>query len=111
MTDEPTIIEGTSNIFEDLGLPDAEIRLAKAELARVIRRAIVDRGLTQREAALVMGLKQPDVSDLMRGRLARFSMERLELCLNHLDMDIRIQVASRPTWKARAGLTVEFLPA
>ena len=107
----PAIEEGSGNVFADLGLPDAETRLAKALLVRVIQRYIEEHGLTQRQAADRMGLAQPDVSNLLRGRLANFSMERLELCLKRLDFDFRIQVASGPRWKKRAGITVEVVGA
>lgn len=111
MSDDTTVHDSSGNIFEDLGLPDAEERLAKAELARVIRRVLKDRGLTQVQAADLLNVKQPDVSDLVRGKLARFSMERLERFLNALDMEVRIQVGPRPANKQRAGVTVQLVPS
>jgi predicted XRE-type DNA-binding protein len=99
----------TGNVFEDIGAANADERLAKAELARVIRQAIEERELTQVEAAELLGMKQPDVSDLVRGKLARFSMERLERLLNALDLEVRIQVGPRPRGKRRAGITVEVV--
>jgi predicted XRE-type DNA-binding protein len=105
-------VEASSgNVFKDLGLPDAEQRLAKAELARVIRRLLQDRELSQADAATLLGIAQPDVSDLVRGRLARFSMERLERFLLTLGMDIRIQIAPPRRTKRRGALTVEVLGA
>ncbi|MFL5541486.1 MAG: helix-turn-helix domain-containing protein [Longimicrobiaceae bacterium] len=101
--------DSIGNVFEDLGLANPEERLAKAELARVIRKIVKERGLTQSEAAALLGVKQPDVSDLMRGKLARFSMERLERFLNALDMEVRIQVGPRPKGKDRAEVTVELV--
>jgi predicted XRE-type DNA-binding protein len=77
--------DSTGNVFEDMGMQDAEERLAKADLARVVRKTIRDRGLTQTEAADLLGVKQPDVSDLVRGKLPRFSIERLERFLIALD--------------------------
>jgi predicted XRE-type DNA-binding protein len=110
MSDEHAEVHDSSgNIFEDLGLPDPAERLAKAELTRVIRKVVKERGLTQSEAAGLLGVKQPDVSNLMRGKLARFSMERLERFLNALDMEVRIQVGPRPAGKSRAGVTVELV--
>ena len=53
----------------------------------------------------------PDMSDLLRGKLARFSQERLARFLNKLDMHVHIQVPPLPRRMARAGITVEFLPA
>jgi predicted XRE-type DNA-binding protein len=108
MSDEDlTVYESSGNVFEDMGVPDADVHLAKAMMTRVIRRKIQERGLTQAQAAKILGVKQPDVSDLLRGRLRRFSMERLERFLNALDMEIRVQVGPRPAGKARAGLTVQ----
>ena len=71
------IVAGSGNIFADLDLPDAEDRLAKAELARMIGAIIRDRGLTQAAAAKILGVDQPKVSALASGRLAGFSFERL----------------------------------
>ncbi len=59
--------------------------------------------------AELLGIAQPDVSDLVRGKLARFSMERLERFLNALDMEVRIQVAPKPKDKERAGISVELV--
>jgi predicted XRE-type DNA-binding protein len=110
MSDEDAEVhDSTGNIFEDMGMANPGERLAKAELARVIRRILKERGLTQGEAATLLGVKQPDVSDLMRGKLARFSMERLERFLNALDMEVRIQVGPRPEGKEQAGVTVELV--
>ena len=108
--EEPIAIEASSgNIFEDLGLPDAGERLAKAELARVIRNIVKDKKWTQRRAADVLRIAPPDVSDLMRGKLARFSQERLERFLNALGMDVRIRVGPRAAGKRPANVTVELV--
>ena len=109
MKNDHEVHDSSGNIFHDMGLRDAEERLAKAELARVIRKTIRERGLTQERAAAVLGAAQPDVSDLIRGKLSRFSMERLERFLNALDIEVRIQVGPRPSWKERAGITVEVV--
>ena len=108
--EEPIEIEASSgNVFEDLGLPDAGERLARAELARVIRKIVKDKNWTQRRAADVLGIAPPDVSDLMRGKLARFSQERLERFLNALDMDVHIRVGPRAAGKKQANVTVELV--
>jgi len=101
--------DSTGNVFLDMGMRDAEERLAKAELARVIRKEVADRGLTQTEAADLLGVKQPDISDLIRGKLARFSLGRLERFLNALDLEIRIQIGPRPRGKEQAGITVQVV--
>lgn len=84
--------ESSGNVFADLGLRDAEERLAKADLAIAISREIESRGLTQAGAAELLGVAQPDVSNLMRGRLSGYSMERLTRLLNALGQDVEIRI-------------------
>jgi predicted XRE-type DNA-binding protein len=98
------------NVFADLGLPDSEERLAKAELARQIGSIIDHRHLTQVEAAGVLGTAQPKVSDLLNGRLAGFSMERLIRFLVALDRDVQIVVRQKPRSHARARVSVAQVP-
>ncbi|MDP2957594.1 MAG: helix-turn-helix transcriptional regulator [Longimicrobiales bacterium] len=107
MSDDTTIHDSSGNVFQDMGMREAEERLAKAELARLVRREIAARRLTQAQAANLLGIQQPDVSDLVRGRLSRFSIARLERFLNAFDLEIRIQIGPRPPGKAQAGITVE----
>ncbi len=107
MSGEDTVHDSSGNVFRDMGMADADERLAKAELARVIRNTLRTRDLTQAQAAEVLGIAQPDVSDLIRGKLARFSRPRLERFLIALDLEIRIQVGPRPPEKAHAGISVE----
>jgi predicted XRE-type DNA-binding protein len=100
--DTDDVVETTTgNIFEDLGLPDAQTRLAKAELSRSIRQVLAAKGWKQREAAEVLGLAQSDVSDLIRGKLKRFSMERLHTLLMRLGADVRIEVGEPTLTSAR----------
>lgn len=87
--------ESSGNVFADLGLPDPDERLAKADLAIAIGREIDSRGLTQAEAAELLGVAQPDVSNLVRGRLSGYSIERLTRLLNALGQDVEIRI--RPT--------------
>src|SRR5687768_564406 len=104
------VVESSSgNVFEDLGLPDADERLAKAQLARIVRNTIRQRKWTQQEAATVLGIAPSDMSDLMRGKLARFSQERIARFLNALDLHVRIQVGPRPAGIKHAGVTVEMV--
>jgi predicted XRE-type DNA-binding protein len=105
----PTIEPSSGNVFADLGLPDADLRLVKAQLANLITSEIARRQLTQAQAAELMRLKQPDVSNLTRGRLKNFSQERLESCLNYLDFDIRIQVSPGSRWNTRPGVSVQLV--
>jgi len=100
--EEEVVYKAGENLFADLGRPNADELLAKAELARTIRHLIAARGLTQAVAAGVLGIAQPDVSNLHRGRLAGFSMERLYRFLNSLGQDIQIVVQPKPRSRARA---------
>jgi len=91
-----TLIESSGNVFADLGLKDAEEMMAKARLAGQLALAIRDLGLTQKQAAERMGLDQPKVSALMRGKLSGFSIERLVRGLVALDRDVEISVRTKP---------------
>lgn len=103
---EIPVTRGSGNVFADLGLANPEERLAKAELALAIARAIKERGLTQREAAALMGIDQPKVSHVLRGRLADFSTERLMSFLTGLGRDIEIVVRPAPKSRKRGRLHV-----
>jgi predicted XRE-type DNA-binding protein len=107
--EEVAIVHGSGNVFEDLGLPEPELWLAKADLTRVIEGIIKEREWTQRKAASVLGIATSDMSDLIRGKLKRFSLERLERFLIALDMDVRIQIAPRRARSKCAKLSVQLL--
>ena len=76
-TNDPAVERGGGNVFADLGLPDADTHLLKAELVGRIDAIVRRRGLTQTEAGRVLGLSQPDVSRLLRGDFREYSLERL----------------------------------
>jgi len=85
----------SGNVYADLGFPDAEEMLVKAELAQKISGIIARRGLTQAEAAELLGVDQPKVSALKRGRISGFSLERLLRFLILLGQDVDIVVKKR----------------
>jgi predicted XRE-type DNA-binding protein len=89
-------VEGSGNIFADLGVANPEEAQAKADLVDRIVDIIREHDLTQVQAAKVLGVDQPKVSALMRGRLTDFSIERLLRFLLLLGQDIRISVTGRP---------------
>lgn len=105
MSEKIKVTESSGNVFADLGLDNAQERLAKAELATVIAYVIESRRLTQVEAARIMGIDQPKVSNLIRGRLSGFSTDRLLGFLIRLERDITITV-SEPEKKRQGQLTV-----
>lgn len=94
--EEISVSASSGNVFDDLGLPNAQERLAKANLARQIKNTIARRRLTQTQAAALMGISQPKVSDLVRGKLSGFSMDRLFKVLLALNYDVRISVTPTP---------------
>jgi predicted XRE-type DNA-binding protein len=93
-------------VFEDLGLSDAAALLAKSELVSRISDIIAKRGLTQAQAAKVLGVSQPKVSALLRGNLDGFSSDRLFRFLNALGSDIEIAVKPRPRSSKRPAIRV-----
>lgn len=86
------VVVGSGNVFEDLGFTDAQELLTKAELTRQIYGILKTRRLTQHAAAKLLGVSQPDVSALMRGRHTGFSAERLFRLLTMLGRDVEIVV-------------------
>jgi predicted XRE-type DNA-binding protein len=92
MSDDFIIIEGSGNVFADLGLPNAEERLIKADLATQIAGGIRARRLTQAKAADLFGIDQPKISRLLNGQLSGFSTERLIHFLTLLGQDVVITV-------------------
>ncbi|MBN3948883.1 MAG: XRE family transcriptional regulator [Nostoc sp. NMS7] len=84
------------NVFADLGLSNPEQRLLKAELVRKISEIITNLNLTQVQAAEIIGIDQPKVSLLIRGRLSGFSTDRLIVYLNKLGSDVEITVKPKP---------------
>lgn len=100
------VTESSGNVFADLGLPNPRERLAKAELARQIRTVITDRGLTQAQAGALLGIAQPNVSNLVRGNLARFSIEKMTQYLIALRQNVQIVVSPAANEEARGELTV-----
>jgi len=110
MSNEIEIKPSSGNVFADLGIPEADHLLAKADLAIELTRIISARGLTQVEAAQVMGVDQPKVSALINGRLDGFSMERLYRFLNAFDRDVEIVVKPKPKSRKAATLKVTRRP-
>lgn len=86
------VYPSSGNVFEDLGLPDSEQLLVKAEITLRIIQAIKRRKLTQIQAAKLLGIDQPTVSDLVCGKLRGFSSDRLFRFLNALGQDVEIVI-------------------
>ncbi len=96
----------SDNVFADLGYDNPDEALAKAELARRITAILRQRRLTQTQAAEILGIDQPRVSNLMIGRLSGFSLERLLRFLNALGRDVEIVIKPKARSHTRAGISV-----
>ncbi|MBX2822574.1 MAG: helix-turn-helix domain-containing protein, partial [Rhodothermaceae bacterium] len=67
---------GSGNVFEDLGLDDADELFARSKIGFHVYQIVKDRGLKQREAAELLGIAQPEVSHLMNGHFNRFTTDK-----------------------------------
>src|SRR5216683_5824008 len=83
---------GSGNIFADLGLPDADAHFLKAQIVSEIYRLTSERKLTQAQAGKLMGISQPEVSRMFRGRFREYSIDRLMGFLASFDRDVEIVV-------------------
>ena len=83
---------GSGNVFKDLGVPNAEEHLVKAQLVFKIDAIMKKRRMKQTEAATLFGVRQPDISKMLRGEFRQFSVERLLRFLVKLDQDVEIVV-------------------
>ena len=90
--DDHSVTESSGDVFADLGLELTEEDRLKIQIAQTIVVAINERNLTQAEAAEIMGIDQPKVSALMRGRLEGFSLQRLLNLVTALGRDVDIQI-------------------
>jgi predicted XRE-type DNA-binding protein len=102
--DDTSVFVGSGNIFKDLGWPDADEAFAKVELAHKIHTLITKMGLSQTEAAKMLGTDRARVSNLTRGRLGEFSIDRLFRFLNKLGQDVDVTI--RPKRRNRAQIHV-----
>jgi predicted XRE-type DNA-binding protein len=102
------IREGSRNVYHDLGFPDAEEMLVKAQLVSKIGEIIRSKGLTQVQAARILGLPQPKLSGVLRGQFRGVSERKLIECLTRLGRDVEIVVKDAPRRRAGGKLTVVF---
>ena len=94
MSNNISITESSGNIFEDLGFSheEAEGELLKAQLGAEIFSILQSRNLTQTEAAKILGVKQPEISRLKKGKFSYYSVERLMRFLERLNCEVSIHI-------------------
>ena len=97
---------GSRNVFQDIGVPNAEEHLVKAKLVFKIDGLMRELGLKQVDMAQLFGVRQPDVSKMLRGDFRQFSVERLMRFLVALGQDVEIVVKPHRGTKAAPTLNV-----
>ena len=108
MTDHEEITLSSGNVFADLGLPNPEERALKAQLAMQIQHFIDEKGWTQAQTAEVIGMDQPKVSQMLRGRLSGISVECLLTVLNRLGHDVEVRISQEERDPEKAQLMVRM---
>jgi predicted XRE-type DNA-binding protein len=98
--------EGSGNVYADLGYADSDSMLVKAQLAAKIAEIVQRRGLTQARAADILGLTQPKISALLKGRFRGISEHRLLECLTRLGRDAHIVIKPAPRSRTSGRLTL-----
>ena len=97
------VIEGSGNIYADLDSPDAESMLVKAQLATAIADCIEAHKLTQKQAADILGMTQPKLSNLLNGRFRGISEAKMMDCITCLGRDVRIIIGQEHPSRKRRG--------
>lgn len=103
-TDEMRWVEGSGNVFADVGVRNPELALLKAEISIAIEKAIERKGITQREAGELMGIPAVKVSNIVCGRLKGYSLDRLITYLKRLDVDVEVKMKPKPKRRKEAFL-------
>jgi len=96
MNDEMDLIQGSGNVWQDFGYPDADIRQAKGIIAARILAALDDRKLSTRKAAALTGFAAADFSRVRNADYGRFTLDRLIRMLHALDETVEVHVAVEP---------------
>ena len=110
MSTDIKVTPSSGNVFADLNLPNPEERLVKATIALSIGELIEKRGLTQEEAGAILGLPQSSVSNLVRGNLEKFTIDRLLRYMRKLDYDVTISFKPKPKSRDEATIHVKGAP-
>ncbi|MEM8719366.1 MAG: helix-turn-helix transcriptional regulator [Cyanobacteria bacterium P01_G01_bin.39] len=85
--------ESSGNVFADLGVPDAEEHLVRAQLGFYVVTLLKNRNLKQKDAAKLLEIAQPDVSHLMNGHFSRFTTDKLLNFLKRLEQKVTIEIS------------------
>ena len=96
------ITRGSGNVFRDVGFPSGEAHnlLLRSELMTRIEQFVKRGGLTQKDSARALGVTQPRLNDLLKGRIDKFSLDALVNMLGHAKLRVEIRVNKMPLRKA-----------
>ncbi|MDO8369653.1 MAG: helix-turn-helix transcriptional regulator [Candidatus Nitrotoga sp.] len=88
------ITKGSGNVLRDLGFPEGEVQnlLLRTDLMIKIEQLIKKSGLIQSEAAKVLGITQPRINDLLKGRIEKFSLDALVNMVARAGMEVKMRV-------------------
>lgn len=107
--DDERITVVTGNLYEAMGLPDADEMYTKSKLVICIQKIMEDRGYTQTQLAEIVGTDQPKISNILRGRFRGVSVWKLLEFLNELGQDVEIVVRPKKAGSKRGTTLVEPL--
>ncbi len=102
------VIKGRSKVYADLGLANADEMLVKAQLATKIAEIIKLRKMTQVQAASLIGVPQPKLSNMLRGQFRGISETKMLECLTFLGRDVQIVVKSASRARKTGHVSVVF---
>ncbi|MEK6742918.1 MAG: helix-turn-helix transcriptional regulator [Nitrospirota bacterium] len=102
------IVKGSMNVYADLGVADADEMFVKAQLATKIAEIIKLRKLTQIQAASLLGMPQPKLSNMLRGRFRGISETKMLECLTLLGRDVQIVAKSASRSRRTGHVSVLF---
>jgi predicted XRE-type DNA-binding protein len=91
MSDELELVRGSDNPFKDVGLPEVDTKLIKADLAAEIIAILRERRLTGAAAAKLAGVQTADISRIRNADLSRFTIDRLVTILNRLNRHVEVR--------------------
>jgi len=91
----PRYIEGSNNVFADLGLEDSEGLLARAKLGQSVRLILEEKKLKQKDITKLLGIDQSEVSKLLNGKYSIFSQDRLYGFLSKLNQKVTVTYRTR----------------
>jgi predicted XRE-type DNA-binding protein len=101
------MIRGSTNVFRDLGFPEEQARnfLLRSQIMICIEQFVERSGLTQGRASALLGLTQPRLNALLKGKIDQFSLDALVNTATRAGLHVELHVTSPKRVGGRAGAT------